>query len=138
MTLDPLIGAVLHERPRRELSPAIGTQGAKPLARLDLQARLKLLDRARGLILGRQQDQPHETAPVVHDEQEHPLPAGRLWCDRSAQVRMHQFQGPRRAELARRWERLSMLLPGETALAHLLHMVDRRQATDHILLRQQL
>ena len=81
VTLHPFLVAVLVERGRRDLAAMVRARHAQLVAALDLCCRLLLDDGSLHLILGGEEQHPHEPAIVVDEQQDVATPSWRCWGD---------------------------------------------------------
>lgn len=113
--LNTLLSTVVAERDGGELTPTIGTQGAKRAFGLRLHGGLELLDGGCSFILASQQHQPHVPPGIVDEQEEIPTSAMGLEGDGAAQVAMNKIQSPGRPVLGLLVEGCWPLLPDRHA-----------------------
>jgi hypothetical protein len=83
---------VVIEVARCELTPTISMQGVNLLATLPFCHRLDILDGHQHVVLGWQQDSPHVSAIVIHQQEKIAITAWRHRSDWPTYVPMHELQ----------------------------------------------
>ena len=96
------------------------------MATLDLCCRLLLDDGSLRLILGGEEQHPHEPAVVVDEQQDVATPSWRCQGDWAAEVPMNQLQGFLRPIACLLGKGQAPLLPGKTRIAQLVGVLDVR------------
>jgi hypothetical protein len=131
--LHAIVGAEFLEGARRELPTTIGTQSSERAPALHLGAGLDARKGCLRFVLGGEQHQPHETAEIIHHQQEIPLAAGRWRCYGATQIRMDQLHALSSPEFGHLRERCSALLPRQTRITDLIGMINVRHAAHKLL-----
>ncbi|ONM63098.1 ubiquitin-specific protease 7 [Zea mays] len=136
MPFNTFIGAVCGELRDGEFPAIVGAQDLQLAPTFHLCCRLDFLDCFCRCVLGWQQHSPHKTGGIIDEQQDVAVAHRCCWRDWAAQITVHQFELILGTICCCGRKRAPPLLRGDTSVTYLLHMIDHRHPTCHLLLAE--